>query len=114
MFFPIFIPVMLIGNDNMEDIKEALYMHCKGKESFRIGSLESLRGIIDSVLCDSSPQHFRIVEACHFLANKGYLTIKNTQGHEKNIFFIGEHFVTPKFWKEMTAKEKGEQSQLQL
>jgi len=102
----------MISLDNIENIKEVLYIYCKGKQSLKIGSLMKLRSLVDTVLHDSSIHKFRIVEACHYLANMGYIRIKSSG--LKNVFEAGLHFITPKLCKEMESKLEEESSQKQL
>jgi len=102
--------IKMISQENIDNIKEVLYTHCKGKQSFKIGGLMKLRQLIDSVLSDSSKTKFRVLEACHYLSNQNYIEIKNKS---KYVFSIGTHFITAKLWQEMNIKES-EDEQIKL
>lgn len=95
--------LLIVSCDNIENVKEALYFHCKGRKSLKVGGLMKLRSVIDSVLHDTSKQKFRIVETCHYLKDLGYIETKQT-----NVFSINQHFITSKLWLEMQKKEQEE------
>jgi len=105
----------MISNENIENCKEILYIHCKGKQKLLIGGLNILRNLLDTVLNDTSWNKFRLVEACHFLDNKGYLIYK-TPKDDKNIFGMILFYITPKLWQEMKTKEEleGKEEQIKL
>ena len=95
----------MISQENFEAMKELIYYHCKGRRTLKIGGLMTLRNLVSQGL-GGSPPNWRITEACHLLANSGYIEIKDTD--KSFIFSSGKHFATPKLLREMQIKEHSE------
>lgn len=100
----------MISKDNIENCKEILFNEYDSKESFIIGDLNRLRNLLDTVLNDTSYNKFRIVEACHWLHNQGYLNYKNS-ADDKNMFGIIIFFITPKLVEEMKDKRNKQEEE---
>lgn len=121
----------MISKENIEEIKEMLYMNCLSKQfcclcmeriehkdhcihtgSLKIGSLDRLRFLINNIINDTSEQRFRLYEACRFLESQGYITYKiPTSKMCATIFYC-----TPKLIIEMREKQskEGNEEQKQL
>lgn len=109
----------VISKEQIENCKEAIYMYCINKRycincacnephtihdivigTMRIGVLDNLFKVLDSVLHDTTPTRFRLSEAGDYLAAQGYLEIRaisalNTQ-----------FFATPKLIMEQKEKQR--------
>jgi len=101
----------MISEQNLEHIKEIIYMNCKAKNTLRIGGLMTLYKLIDTIIMDSSTSKFRIYEACKWLNARCYIEFRSK--NPKSSFFGYVHFVTPKLWVEMEKKVETETKEVQ-
>ena len=123
----------MISKENMEEIKNSIYMYCKTSKfcclcmdkishsdhcwhngTLRIGMIETLQDIVNKILNDTTPQKFRIAEALHFLNGNGYLNYRNYTKTNDRIQLFGTiiHYTSEKLWLEM--KQKDEHPELEM
>ena len=113
----------MIGKDSLLEVKQALYNNCKDTKfcciclegnkhigephcfhrgSLKIGHLETLHRIIDTVINDTSPQHFRILQVCHYLETNDYIRFDDGF-NDASMFGIVTFYCTEKLWNEQSA-----------